>query len=94
MILGYTHESFWDQTPATVRLTMEAATERRTLEHNDRAWLAWHIAALQRATRLPGLDRLKAKKQTAPEHWEKQLADLKSWVIATGGKVIVKSQDN
>jgi hypothetical protein len=72
---------------------MEAASERRIIEHNDRAWLAWHIAALQRAGRLPGLDRLKAKKQM-PAHWEKQLADLKTWVIATGGKVIVKSKDN
>lgn len=93
MILGYTHETFWDQTPATIRLTIEAATERREAEHNDRAWLAWHIAALTRATRLPSLDKLKAKKQT-PVHWEKQLADLKAWVIATGGKVITRPKDN
>jgi len=39
------------------------------------------------------LDKLKAKKQ-APVHWEKQLADLKAWVLATGGKVIVRPKDH
>lgn len=27
-------------------------------EHNDRAWLAWHVAALGRVKKMPKLDRL------------------------------------
>jgi len=42
---------------------------------------------------LPSIEKLQAKKQV-PVHWEKQLADLKAWVIATGGKVIVRPKDH
>lgn len=48
-------------------------------EHNDRAWLAWHIEALHRAKKLPKLDKLLAKKPTRRQTWEEQLAIMQDW---------------
>jgi hypothetical protein len=54
---------------------------RRTREHNERAWLAWHVEALHRAKKLPKLDALLAKEQRAPRRqtWEEQLAIMQDW---------------
>jgi hypothetical protein len=57
-------------------------------EHNDRAWLAWHIAALQRTRRMPKLDELThrrrmKRRQSSAEFWD----IMRAHVIAAGGKV-------
>ena len=92
LMLGYDHESFWDQTPRTLSLAFDAHNETRRIAHNDRAWLAWHVAALQRAKRVPSLTKLQiAKPQaSAGPAWKSQLEGLKHWVQASGGKVIYK----
>ncbi|MGE4339148.1 MAG: hypothetical protein AB7E55_24710 [Pigmentiphaga sp.] len=51
-------------------------------EHNDRAWLAWHVAALQRADKLPKLKTLlHREKSQAPQRksWQEQLAIARQW---------------
>lgn len=88
-MLGYDHEDFWDQTPHTLSLTWEAFNDRRAMEHNDRAWSAWHTAGLQRVKKFPPLQSLLAKRQTS-QTMEDQLEGLRKWVVATGGKVIYK----
>lgn len=49
---------FWDMTPAETLMALEAAAKRTEMEQRRLAWLAWHIAALQRAKRIPDLNRL------------------------------------
>jgi len=49
---------FWDMTTAETLAALEAAAKRTELEQQRLAWLAWHIAALQRAKRIPDLNRL------------------------------------
>ncbi len=88
-MLGYSHESFWEQTARTVQLTFDAGAERLGREHNDRAWMAWHVAALQRSKKFPQLSKLLVQRRKQ-DNWRKQVEGLKNWVIATGGKVIVK----
>lgn len=87
-MLGYDHESFWDQTPRTLSLTIRAYNERIIDEHNERAWLAWHTAGLSRTKKMPRLESMLAKKPTGRPKWEEQLEGLKRWVKATGGKII------
>jgi hypothetical protein len=43
---------------------------------------------------MPARDKLTAKKKAPPAHWEQQLAELKAWVVATGGKIIVSPKEN
>lgn len=45
-------------TPRETMQTIEAATWRLEQEQRERAWLAWHVAALSRAKKLPPLGRL------------------------------------
>ena len=49
---------FWALTPRETYMVLEAANWRLEREHRRDAWLAWHIAALSRAKRLPALQRL------------------------------------
>jgi len=50
--------AFWELTPRETLMTIEAAIWRRRQERERDLWLAWHMAALQRAKRLPTLKRL------------------------------------
>lgn len=45
-------------TPREVGAAIEAFAWRMEREHRRDAWLAWHVAALSRAKRLPPLRRL------------------------------------
>ena len=49
---------FWALTPVETFAIIEATNWRLEREHRRDAWLAWHIAALSRAKRLPALQRL------------------------------------
>ena len=40
-----------------------AVAKRLRNEHNARAWLAWHIAALQRQKKLPPLKNLQMRER-------------------------------
>jgi hypothetical protein len=63
---------------------------RLVREYNERAWLAWHIAALTRTQKMPQLSRIQTK-VPIQKPWEEQLEDLKTWVVATGGKIITRA---
>ena len=49
---------FWDMTTAETLMALQAAAKRAEMEQRRLAWLAWHIAALQRTKRIPDLNRL------------------------------------
>jgi hypothetical protein len=55
---------FWDMTPREIQAAIEADIWRRELVHRRDAWLAWHVAALSRAKRLPPLQRMLGGGQT------------------------------
>ena len=55
-------EQFWDSTLQEIYATIQAFTWNVERQNKSDAWLAWHIAALSRAKRLPPLKRfLKGK---------------------------------
>lgn len=63
---------------------ISGANERLVREHNQHAWLAWHIAALQRSKRLPKLKTLLAKQQSHRRtNWQQQMAVMDQWVAHT-----------
>lgn len=64
---------------------MQAQGRRLEREHNERAWLVWHVAKLMRAKKIPELKVLLAKRVTprerqSPEH---QMMIMNQWVHAT-----------
>jgi hypothetical protein len=58
--------------------------------HNERAWLAWHTAALPMTKKFPALKKLQRNPDDERPHWQRQLDELKAWVVATGGKIVKK----
>jgi hypothetical protein len=64
-------------------------------EHNERAWLAYHIATLSRARKIVPLRDLQVRPRTARQRtWQEQLDALQSWVVATGGKIVHRKMDS
>jgi hypothetical protein len=55
-------------------------------QHNERIWLAWHIAALSRQRRLPELASLLAKQPARPQTWQQQFEIAKSLQARGWGK--------
>lgn len=71
-------ESFWQQTPKTLRFALAAHARRQIREQNRDRILAYHIAGMQRQRRLkePKLLREPGRKQT----WQEQFEIAKRWV--------------
>lgn len=87
MRAGLDPAQFWRATFREVAACIEERGEADRLEHNDRAWMAWHIAALSRMKKLPKLKDLFLKPLRAqpvrPQTPEEQLAVWKQWAAAT-----------
>ena len=81
MAAGLTEALFWQCTPKQLALHFESIGLKAQREHNARAWLAWHVAALTRAKKFPRLDTLLAKTKTAPRRqtWEEQMVIMQAW---------------
>lgn len=87
--MGLDPGRFWSLTPREISrefMAREKAVARATAEN---AWLAWHVAALTRAKKLPplkkmidGLTRPNRANRQSPEI---QLAMMKSMFLAFGG---------
>lgn len=58
--VGVTATEFWDLTPRETIMTLEAALWRQEQHQKDQIALAWYVAALSRAKRLPNLKQLLA----------------------------------
>jgi len=54
-------------------------------QHNDRAWLAWMVAALPRNKKLPSLQSLMAQpeRKRRATTWQEQFAVMSEWVVVT-----------
>jgi hypothetical protein len=76
--VGVGVEEFWALTPAETFAVLEAGIWRMEQEQRGRAWLAWHVAALGRAKKLPSLKRLMGGGKTrvlSGEELEKRKAE-------------------
>ena len=58
---------------------VNASLVRHRNEHNSRAWLAWHVAALQRAKKMPPLKKLLAQEKRRRQTWQEQLQVVQLW---------------
>ncbi len=56
-----------------------AAVKHKKNEHNARAWLAWHVAALQRQKKLPPLQNLLTRERPRRQTWQEQLKIVELW---------------
>lgn len=66
---------------------LDGAAMRLRREQNERAWLAWHIAALSRVKDMPKLDSLMARDAPKQAQTEDQmLAILNAVCVANGGE--------
>lgn len=90
MEIGAEPGRFWTLTPREIAREMSATLNRLTREQNDRAWMAWHVAALGRAKKMPKLHELQMGKKrrrspSKPQSSEIQLAQMKALFLAFGG---------
>lgn len=72
MEAGFDPDAFWRQTPRLFDIAIRARIRVKEQDQQARAWLAWHVAALPKMKRFPGLSDLlgikrKAKLQTPDE---------------------------
>ena len=64
---------------------MRGADERLQREQNARGWLAWHVAALSRARKLPDLEKVMVRPPRPPlpqAPSEVDHARVRGWFIA------------
>lgn len=70
-------------TPRQIAREFKSASKRIEQQHNDRAWLAWHIAVLPRQKKIPKLETMLAghKKTRRKQSWEEQQAVMAQWEV-------------
>lgn len=69
---GFDPAAFWSLTPRLYLVQMRGAGERLKREHEGRAWLAWHSAALDRAKKLPALRRFVTGRAARPQRQSRE----------------------
>jgi hypothetical protein len=62
-------------------LIIEARWAYEARLHNRTAWLAWHVAALSRAKKLPTLKSMMVSKKQPQRRqtWQEQMAVMDQW---------------
>lgn len=66
MRAGIRVSEFWAQTPSETNAAIDAWLWNRDREHRRDGWLAWHVAALSRAKRMPALPRFLGSADAKP----------------------------
>ena len=82
---GGSVSEFWDMTPREVHASIDADNWRREQAQRGRAWLAWHVGALQRTKRFPSLARLMGPdrpKALSPDEMAKRRAEFEEMTAA------------
>jgi hypothetical protein len=93
---GLDDRDFWRRTPKELSWKIEAQQDIFARQHNERAWLAWHIGALVRAQKkYPRLDSMLVN--TKPRQLRRVTSDqlyeqIKAWHLARGGKIVKKAE--
>ena len=78
---GLDPAEFWRITPRVFEVHLAGAVDRLEREQSDRAWLAWHIAALQRTKKLPRLRDLqpRSRPKTGAQSPAEMIAIARQW---------------
>lgn len=79
MAAGFSPELFWKITPREMKAHFAGAAKRLAREHDDRAWLAWHTAALPLSKKFPELKQLQVRREAPRKTWQEQLAAVRGW---------------
>lgn len=83
---GLDPEGFWQITPRELVVRLEGARRRLLSEQDGRAWLAWHVAALSRQSKLPDLaSLLQDHSKKPPQTLQEQEIGLDQLFLAWGG---------
>jgi hypothetical protein len=90
--VGLDPDAFWDKTPFEINFILEARWSGEVRRQNQLAWLAWHIAALSRAKRLPKLQTMLVKKPSTriKQTWQQQLAIMNSLAAAEQRRIALQ----
>jgi hypothetical protein len=80
LIAGYDVESYWQQTPRTIHLAFVARNRSLLRGVNRERGLAWNIANLQRARRLPPMKSWLLREPGRRQTWQEQYEIAKAWV--------------
>lgn len=84
---------FWTKTPRQIFATIKARSIVMMRRHDERAWLAWHVAALTRTKKLPKLHTLLAKKPSKRRQgWQEQMQIMDMWVARQAAVMAKKSK--
>jgi hypothetical protein len=68
-----------------IGVILDGVAQRLKREHNDRAWAAWHTAALHRQKKMPPLNTLThaaSPRRRRRQSWQEQLAMAEAWTAA------------
>lgn len=89
MEAGLDPSHFWTLTYREISAILDGAAKRLRREHDERTWLAWHIAALQRAKKLPKLETMMSRKSSRKNRQsvDEQIAVARAWHAAVTKRV-------
>lgn len=91
MSLGFDEDDFWRKTPRQIATAFKGKAAQFRREHNERAWMVWHIVAMPRSKRLPPIRKLMVKdRDRRPQSSEQMLSIAKQWTLLLGGEVTGK----
>ncbi|NOV15873.1 hypothetical protein E5S70_07200 [Ensifer adhaerens] len=82
---GQDPSHFWRLTLREIGVILDGAVDRMKSQHDERAWLAWHIEALARTKKLPKLKDLTHGASKGPRRRqtvEEQIAIAEAWTAA------------
>jgi hypothetical protein len=87
--LGLDPESYWRIPVRQFDSIISGANDKLIREHNELAWLAWHIGLLsQPRKRYPSLKSLMVQENKKPSQtWQQQLAIAHMWASQGYGKI-------
>ena len=87
--MGLKPDEFWKLTQAELLVMAEGYTKKKKQQAKEMIYLAWHVAALNRAKELPSLDSLlRDSEPEKPQTDEQMMAMCKLMNAALGGKVV------
>ena len=75
---GFSYREFWRLTPRETDLIMRGHEFATIRKHNEAMVLAWQIANLSRAKKLPAVKSLIVSKAYRRQTWQEQLAIMKA----------------
>lgn len=77
---GQDPSHFWRLTVREIAVILDGAASRLKREHNDRAWMVWHIEALSRQKKIPKLAELTFAPEKRPMNPAEIEAITRSWL--------------